>query len=785
MSVATSFRGPSTSGRRFFRRLPAAAALLLLAIALGSQAYAQKGDRLIDQDPYDIVTLNKANENKVLKVYPLVMTERRMPDPKPSKPQRMRLMEDGKEYDVNWLDIDKVDFFEQLVLAETNQLVAAEKLDEAYEYFVFLLDFYPKTPGLAESRQAYLYRSVGAAFKQQEYAEALAISEELLAQNRNYRPTEASPPLMEVVGRIADRILATYFEKQDYRSARKLLSRLAKQYNADNEPFVQTWRQRMAESAAKYRDEARQHSAAGKFVEARDAAATMMEIWPELEGANALFADIAGRYPLVLAAVEHPAVALDPRSLHNPAARRAGRLVERLLVEFAGWDADGGKYASPLATLGHSEDGLSLTFRLAANSSQDAGSYALAQRLLGLAKPDSADYQSAWARTLEAVRVTGPRDVRADLRLGHVLPEALLQVPLALRAAAEPATTGPFTLFSQDADITRFTANASYGFQRPGQPVEVTERYFSDPQRALFALKRGEVDLLDRVFPGDIAALAANSSLTVAPYAAPTTHVLAIRSDHPYLSNRTFRRALLYGLNRELILNQGLLRGRTVPGFRVVSGPFAASAPGLNIPAYGYDEQIQPRPFDPRLALTLRILAQGEVKGLHDKAMKPVPPLTPLVLGHPADETSRVACRAILKQWKLIGVQGKLVEFPPGVFDDQKGECDLIYLQLAAWEPIVDAARLMGSEGVAPAASGFVQLTLRQLEQAQNWESVRTRLQQLHRLMHEDVSLLPLYQTVDHYALRRTLKGVAAGRVSLYQDIETWQVSPQLAEAAP
>src|SRR5207244_10746518 len=119
---------------------------------------------------------------------------------------------------------------------------------------------------------------------------------------------------------------------------------------------------------------------------------------------------------------------------------------------------------------------------------------------------------------------------------------------------------------------------------RGTQPAEIEERVITDPLRALAAIKHGDIDLLDRVFPGDIAGLQSDDSLIVAPYAAPTTHVLVVRSSHPFLSNASFRRGLLYGANRELLLNQGLLRGATLPGFRVVSSPFPAPVTGIELP---------------------------------------------------------------------------------------------------------------------------------------------------------------------------------------------------------
>jgi hypothetical protein len=120
-------------------------------------------------------------------------------------------------------------------------------------------------------------------------------------------------------------------------------------------------------------------------------------------------------------------------------------------------------------------------------------------------------------------------------------------------------------------------------------------------------------------------------------------------------------------------------------------------------------------------------------------------------------------------------VKCKLTEFPPGVFTDE-GQCDLIYVQAAVWEPIVDASRLLGPEGLAPAKSAFVQLTLRQIERSPNWQEARQRFRQLHRLLHEDVTLIPLYQTHDYYAYRKSWSGLASPRVSLYENIAQWRV---------
>ena len=742
--------------------------------------------RLMDQPPFDVLTLDKANDSKVYKVHPVRLANRRVPEkPRPTESIRVKLMENDEEYDVAWANIAKLDLYEQLVLAEVNKLAAQGKLDDAYDELSFLLTFYPNTPGLAEVRQNYLYLSSAAAFGQQKYDESLAVLEELIAQNPNYRRSESSPALVQRLGDIADYLIGENVSKQEFGAARALLARLAKQYKLGSEPFAKKWREQLEQLAGRSRDEAKAQLEAGRYVEAHDACSQMLAIWPDLAGAGDVAAEISRRHPLVRVGVENPALQFDRTSLHDVAARRAGRLAQRLLVECAALGAEGGRFESPIAALVRSDDGMSLSLRLTSGADASAG-YDLAQRLVARASAGSAEYNTTWSKVVADIAVRSPSEVQIDLRTRHVLPEALLMLPLFATGESQAAKGGqPFEVLARDAAATRFAASGEYAFRRAGQPSEIVERLITDPLRALHALKRGEIDMLARVFPGDITALRTDESLVVAPYAGPTTHVVAFRSNYPFLSSGTFRRALVYGANRDVLLSQGLLRGASLPGFRLVSGPFPAPVTGMELPTYGYDERIEPRPYDPRLGMALVSLAQGELKAAFEKQQKKAPELTPLVLGHPADEISRIACRGLVKDWKRIGVECKLIEFKAGVFDDMDHQCDMVYLQLAAWEPVVDARRLFGAQGLAASENRAIQLAIRDIDQARNWQQVRERLVVLHRLVHEDATILPLWQTIDHFAYRRTLQGVTPRRLELYQDVEQWRAAPTLARSQP
>ena len=64
----------------------------------------------------------------------------------------------------------------------------------------------------------------------------------------------------------------------------------------------------------------------------------------------------------------------------------------------------------------------------------------------------------------------------------------------------------------------------------------------------------------------------------------------------------TFRRALMYGTNRQDILAGELLEGLESDGCRVLSGPFPAGLAQNDPLGYAYDQSIEPRPYEPPLA---------------------------------------------------------------------------------------------------------------------------------------------------------------------------------------
>jgi ABC-type transport system substrate-binding protein len=229
------------------------------------------------------------------------------------------------------------------------------------------------------------------------------------------------------------------------------------------------------------------------------------------------------------------------------------------------------------------------------------------------------------------------------------------------------------------------------------------------------------------------------------------------------------------------------LGGKEMPGFTVVSGPFPAGLSLSDPLRYAYNNQLEPRPFEPRLAAVLGAVAWSKVLDPKGQGNIELPPLPKFVLAHPADPVARVACETIQLQLEKSGIHVTLREFTADELLAGQVDYDMRYAELAVWEPVADARGLLGSGGlVGDVASPYLQAALRELDDATNWKDVRAKLAEIHDVVHHDLPLVPLWQTVNYFAYRTAIRGIGESPITLYQNVEQWRVGeePQVARAA-
>jgi len=731
---------------------------------------------LFEQEPYDQITLDENNDHAVLKVRPLDFPDRRVPaDPRPDAKLIVRLVDRPEQkYEIRWHTIDKIELFEELILKKANELVAAGKLEEAYDYFRFLDEKDPTLAGLERSWREYLFAEARDAYRRGRYHRALAMLRELYEQDPKRQGLDVA------LGAATDKLVKHYLAEENYTGARHLLRQLAEQY--PEHPTVAEHVARLRELASAAMEKARQSGRQEDWGESARWCRRAADIWPALAGLRQMSEAVAKRYPRVVVGVSSLAGTPDPTRLADRAAQRGGRLLFRTLTEYAGPGVDGGHYEFPAGELSLAMLEREMVFEIDAGirwapGGEELSPYALSRLLLEMADPKRPAFQPQWGALLAAVEIGDGGRLTAELSRSHVRPDALLTRGLALdpRGAAqrEPLPNGPFQVAQRNESEVVYRTRPDYFAATATQPRELVERRFADGARAVHALVRGEVQALDRVPAWRLDAVRRHEGLSVRRYVVPRVHCLVPNLRKAPTSNRTFRRALVYGIFRERILSR-LTGGTEVPGCGVLSGPFLAGESAADPIGYAYNPGIAPRPYDPRMAIALATAALKETgEGPGDES--PPEKARPLVLAYPPEEIPRIACLEIRRHLKLIGLEVELRELPGGVPEQIPAEVDLMYAELALWEPVVDARRVLGEGGIGGACNPYIALALGRLDQADDWKSVHAHLHRIHRLAHDDVTLVPLWQLVDHFAYRNSLKGIGAKPVSLYQHVEQWQ----------
>jgi len=762
---------------------------------------------LYEEDPYDLITLKGQEDKEPLKVEPLDLPNRRIP--KYLRPTyRLKVVlwdEPEKKYELRWAAVERIDLFEQLVLAKAKELVEKGDREAAYDYLQWLEAKDPTLPGLAEVVEDYLYREAGIQIKKGDLFGALIILFNLCDHNPEY------PRLSNALGVTAEKLLQQYDASGNYAAARAMLRNLRARF--PDHPTVVRWESDLQGRAARHLAAARKSAGRGAFREADRATQQAVRLWPELAGVEEMRSLLHRRYPRVLVGVIEPAVTVDPRHRQDWAVRRSSRLTYRTLTELLGPGAEGGEYVCPVGQIEIEPLQRRLVIQIRPNIRWSQGDRTLsgvdvARRLLAMAQPQDDQYRAAWSELFAGATVRDVYQIEVAMRRPHVRPDALLGVTLApygLAGASSLAapTNGPFTIDETNKDETVYVASPRYFMALRGGLKEVVEQPIRDDRQAIRALREGQIQVIDRLYPWTLHEFRSMKNVVVEPYVAPLVHCLLPNRKRKLMDDKVFRRALVYGIHRRAIL-QHLLGSNTIEGCCVTSGPFLQGTSYDDPLGYAYDTSIEPRPYEPGLAVMLAAYvtestAKAKVKqAVSDKsaaASQPAEPKKPdsakpakkilakLTLAHPPHEIARTACQKIKDQLAVVGIEISLRELPPGPCDRIPDDVDLLYAELPMWEPVVDSRELLSTEGPTGGASPYMSLVLRQLRDASDWQQVRPLLRQIHRIAHDDVAIIPLWQLVDHFAYHKSLKGVGVKPVSLYQNVEQWQLTtPALSE---
>jgi hypothetical protein len=757
-------RGEPVAMRAVGQNGPVWSAFSWAVLACAFHVSAAGGEeRIIDAEPYDQLVLKA--EGRVFKLALIEMAKRAPPrDQDPESHLIVRLFDRPQQrYQVQWKFIDRVELFEELVLGEAAKLVAEKKYDDAYQYFIFLHGRSPEFPGLAAARQDCLLSEAKHFLELQRNDQALLVLTELYEQNRDYAG------LRDAMGSAVNDLVERHFASGQDAAARELVEQLASRY-ADHE-VVLARRRQLIERAEGFLQAARLAMENQQWRESHDAVETALSVWPDLAEARRVAEELNRRYPIVRVGVRDlGGGAGSPGLVLAWAQLRQQRLTARRLFEATAFTAAGGEYQTPLGA--YKVDARTLTFTVdpRVRWSASGRSVSSADIAAGLSIHDereSSGCGGSWGGWAESVRAVDERSLEIVWRRQPPVWEAWLQAasPVSVRGdMPEADRVGPYRQVTEDGGDVRFLIQPHYFAVQEPQPREIIERKFDSTIDALRALDQRRILVFDRAAPWERATARAHANVTLVPYAAPSVHLLVPNPHSALMTSGAVRRAVDVAIDRDRILRDVLGDG-TAPAGEVISGPFPRG--------YAYDDKVAPAEHDPRAAIAL----------LHGELAKDANNVQPrsITLVYPRSDLARRAATAIQEDLSLdgLGLQVNLREVTADDESQSASSWDLLYVEWQAIEPARDVWKLLGGTRWGRAADPELDAALEQLAQAATRDQAAAPLRAIHRRVQEQLAIIPLWQ-IDEYALvHQSLRGVGERPVTLYQNVEQWQVTSE------
>jgi peptide/nickel transport system substrate-binding protein len=674
-------------------------------------------------------------------------------EPPPSEITIHLLKGDARDFKVRRINIKRIEYFEDMLLAEAERYRLVHDYARAFECYLRVQARVPGWPGLDDHVNRLLFDEGSAALGEGTGEDGLRILRELAARRPDY------PGLADKLAAAYGSRIARAFELGLYAQGRKVLHDL--ELLAPGHAVVREARERFLARARGLVARAAQKQGAERL----DALTEALRVWPELEGAAEQYARAFAELPTLDVAVLDVPRAAGPY-VRCPADERISSLLYLPILASADEDAAQGKQPGQLAArLESAELGRRLTLALRPLAS--AGD--VVRALVSQTEPGAPNYRARWADLLDYAQALD--DSKVEFRLARPLLklEAWLMIPVG---------SGRFRRVAASDQRIELRAVGSPQFaDRPGV-LRVRETRYPTARATVGALLRGEVSLAAHVPPDRTAELAAMPELKLGKYAQPSLHRIALDGRNPALRNRTLRRGLSIAIDRKALLEETLLRRPADAVSRVADGPFARGS-------YADAVGVQPLESDPLLARMLVAAARKELGG------EPIK----LKLEYPAAPEPQAVVPKLVEALTQAGVEVTAVERPESELEAELRagrKFDLAYRAGPCLEPVLEAGALIcpgidappDADPLSSVASPRILQLLLELERAPEWPTAKGIALEIDRQCRDELPILPLWQLEDHFAWRTRLEGPAAVVDHLYQDIEMWKIEPWFARDA-
>ena len=307
---------------------------------------------------------------------------------------------------------------------------------------------------------------------------------------------------------------------------------------------------------------------------------------------------------------------------------------------------------------------------------------------------------------------------------------------------------------------------------------DVVEVRYDSWEKSLQGLLRGEVTLLPTVDLRDLKGLQDDGRFFVMQYSLPQSHFLMFQSKTVALRDGQLRRALLHAVPRERLLRDIVLKEAPAAHGRLVTSPFASQS-------YGYNRLLKAPTYDPQLAAALALTAKKQLGGA----------LPTLRLLCPADPVLRDAARAMIAEWKRVGITVTLVDeaAPERTGSRDAGpreDWDICYRTARFIEPISDIWPLLTLQTEARVAAlqplpERTRRVLLELERTIDWTTATALLHRLLGDLLTEARYVPLWEVDEYLVTRKNLLGVPVRPIHTYDEIERWTLQSWYPQDVP
>ena len=694
------------------------------------------------------------------------------------------LRNEVRDFKVKRSSIQKIEYFEDLLLAESDRLVLAHGFDRAFECCLRVRTRNPTWTGLDDHVNHVLFSEGSKALLDGDGERGLRLLRELLGRQRDY------PGLLDQIAGAYGKRIERAIKLGLYARGRRVLHELEEV--APQHVVVRTLRGLFIGRASARMKEAEATTGPARL----DSLVEALRIWPTLDGAEERYVRAFADNPTLDVGVTDVAAPLGPW-IHTRADARLIRLLYRPILAADDKDSLQGKNPFQLASSIEMSD---LNRRLAirirpgavwSDASRPASAIDVAHSLIERSDPHSPNYEARWADLLDRV------DVRDDARVEVRLNRAPLKVGTWLLGPVGPAHAGVdgrmatstherllvsdgvyrCTLSTNDRTELRLPDDRQavpfVGAEKVVPRIRrIREIRLNSGQAAVTALRRGDVTMLDHVPPDQLGVLGEAPEIRIGRYTRPVVHLIAMDGRNPALRSRALRRGLSYAVDRKTLLEETLLKHPPSELDAPMDGPFPrgnyADAPG-----------VKPLEFNLMLAKMLVAAARKETGG---------DPIR-LKFEYPAIPEVRVVVEKLAEAFRIAGLEIVTAELPESRLETELRSgrrFDLAYRVVRCDDPVLDAGPMLcpgydappEADTFASAASKEILQLLLQLERASEWPTATGLAIQIDRESRGELPVIPLWQLADHYAWRDRLKGPGATADQLYQRLEAWEISP-------